>query len=152
MTDITLDLNNYRVNLRVAAIVRREDEVLLCRPVDRQWWYLPGGRIKTNEDSLTAMHRELTEEIGPGFEVLRPVIAAENFFELEGRNFHELSTYYEVAWHGEELAGTEENELEVFEWCPLSKISGLTLKPDFVIPRILEPRTELELIVHRENQ
>ncbi|QDU48641.1 NUDIX hydrolase [Gimesia panareensis] len=151
MTDITLDLNEYRINLRVAAIVRREDEVLLCRPVDRDWWYLPGGRIKTNEDSLTAVHRELIEEIGPGFEVLRPVIAAENFFELEGQNFHELSTYYEVAWHGDALAGTEENDLEIFEWCSLSDLTDLPLKPDFVKPRILEPRAELELIVHREN-
>jgi ADP-ribose pyrophosphatase YjhB (NUDIX family) len=151
MTDITLDLYNYRVNLRVAAIVRREDEVLLARPLGDDWLYLPGGRIKVNEDSLTAVHRELTEEIGPDFEVLRPVIAAENFFELDGQNFHEISTYYEVAWHGAEIAGTEETPLEEFIWYPLAELSDLIIKPDFVKPRILEPRAALELIVHREN-
>ncbi|HAW27319.1 MAG TPA: hypothetical protein DCY03_04245, partial [Planctomycetaceae bacterium] len=59
MTDICIDLNEYRVNLRVAAIVRREDAVLLCRPPGHDWWFLPGGRIKVNEDSLTAVRREL---------------------------------------------------------------------------------------------
>jgi len=151
MADITIDLNQYRVNLRVAGIVRREDEVLLCRALEDEWWYLPGGRIKTNEDSLTALERELTEEIGPDFKVLRPVIAAENFFELKGRHFHELSTYYEVAWHGDALSGDQENDLEEFVWCPLSQVADRSIKPDFVIPRILDPRPELELIVHRDN-
>ncbi|WP_417387318.1 NUDIX hydrolase [Gimesia sp.] len=152
MTDICIDLNEYRVNLRVAAIVRREEEVLLCRPPDDEdWWFLPGGRVRVNEDSLTAVQRELTEEIGPGFAVQRPVAVVENFFDLDNRRFHEICTFYEVAWHGTAIAATVEDVLEVFDWFSLSDLSDVVLKPELIKERILNPRAELELILNREN-
>jgi ADP-ribose pyrophosphatase YjhB (NUDIX family) len=152
MTDISLDLNEYRVNLRVAAIVRRGEDVLLCRPPDDEdWWFLPGGRIKVNEDSLTAVQRELTEEIGPGFEVRKPTAIVENFFDLEERRFHEICTVYEVTWHGGLIAATVEDVQEVFGWFSLAELSDVVLKPDLIKQRILNPRAELELIVNREN-
>ena len=63
MNDIAINVNGYLVNLRVGAIVSRGDDVLVCRMKDKNWWFLPGGRIKTNESSLTALQRELAEEI-----------------------------------------------------------------------------------------
>ncbi|MFH1300235.1 MAG: NUDIX domain-containing protein [Planctomycetota bacterium] len=151
MTDITVDLNGYRVNLRVAAIVTCGAEVLLCRPPGHDWWFLPGGRIKTNEDSHIALRRELTEEIGPGFEVIRPAIIVENFFDLDGRHFHEICTIFEVAWNGGELNGNPEQYEEVFAWFPREQLADLVLKPDFIKETILKPRPGLELIVNREN-
>lgn len=151
MTDITVDLNGYRVNLRVAAIVTRGAEVLLCRPRGHDWWFLPGGRIKTNEDSHDALHRELTEEIGPGFEVIRPRVIVENFFDLDGRPFHEICTIYEVAWNGGELNGDPAEYEEVFAWFSREQLADIVLKPEFIKQSILKPRTSLELIVNREN-
>ncbi len=152
MTDICLDMNEYRVNLRVAAIVRRGDAVLLCRPPGHDWWFLPGGRIKVNEDSLTAMRRELTEEIGPGFEVRKPTVIVENFFDLEDRRFHEICTVYEVTWHGGLIAATVDDVQEEFDWFSLAELRDVVLKPDLIKQRILNPQTELELIVNRENK
>lgn len=152
MTDICIDVNEYRVNLRVAAIVQRGDEVLLCRPPGHDWWFLPGGRIKVNEDSLTAVRRELNEEIGPGFEVQKPTAIVENFFNLDDRRFHEICTIYEVTWHGAALTATVEDVTEVFGWFSLAELSDVVLKPDFIKQRILNPRAELELIVNRENR
>ncbi|WNV04128.1 NUDIX domain-containing protein [Candidatus Methylospira mobilis] len=65
---------------------------------DENWWFLPGGRIKTNESSLMAIKRELCEEIGDSFHVLRPAVCSENFFEHDGQYFHEVCIYYEVQW------------------------------------------------------
>ncbi|MCH9653353.1 MAG: NUDIX domain-containing protein [Planctomycetes bacterium] len=151
MTDITVDLNGYRVNLRVAAIVTRGAEVLLCRPCDQDWWYLPGGRIKTNESSSTAIQRELTEEIGAGFKVIRPMITAENFFDLEGQCFHEMSIYYEVAWSKGEIQGTQKGIDEVFEWIPRERLCEIVLKPDFIKEHILNPSPDFELVIHRDG-
>lgn len=152
MTDICLDMNEYRVNLRVAAIVRRGDAVLLCRPPGHDWWFLPGGRIKVNEDSLTAVRRELTEEIGPGFEVRKPTAIVANFFDLEERRFHEICTVYEVTWHGGLIAATVDDVQEEFDWFSLTELRDVVLKPDLIKQRILNPQTELELIVNRENK
>ena len=151
MTDITVDLNVYRVNLRVAAIVTCGAEVLLCRPSGHDWWFLPGGRIKTNEDSHTALRRELTEEIGPGFEVMRPAIIVENFFDLDSRCFHEICTIFEVTWNGGELNGNPEQYEEVFAWFPREQLADIVLKPDFLKEPINNPQNGLQLILNRDN-
>lgn len=90
MTDITMDLGGCRVNLRVAAIVTKGQEVLVCRLRSEDWWFLPGGRIKTNESSIDALTRELREEIGDAFRIRRAIVVAESFFDLHGVSFHEL--------------------------------------------------------------
>ena len=151
MTDITVDLKGYRVNLRVAAIVTFAESILLCRPRGHDWWFLPGGRIKVNEDSLAALKRELTEEIGPAFEIIRPRLIVENFFDLDGTPFHELCTIYEVAWQGGELNGNPAEYEEIFAWFPREQLAELVLKPDFMKEQILQPQPGLQLILNRDN-
>jgi 8-oxo-dGTP diphosphatase len=52
--------------IRVSAILRSEDRVLLCRHEkgDRSYWLLPGGGVNSGESLVDALHRELREEVG----------------------------------------------------------------------------------------
>lgn len=52
--------------IRVAAILRWGDGILLCRHVKRgeEHWLLPGGGVRSGETMLRALHRELEEETG----------------------------------------------------------------------------------------
>jgi ADP-ribose pyrophosphatase YjhB (NUDIX family) len=153
MTDITFDLDDQRFNLRVAAIVTRGDEVLLCRVWDEDWWFLPGGRIKTNETSLEALDRELTEEIGRDFRVVRPLVCSENFFDLDGRSFHEICTFYEVEWTGGPVQQRQVTQgvAEVRCWMPRHDLLAVDLRPSFIKEHIVRPKPGLELVIHREN-
>lgn len=57
---------NYRFNARVSAIIYNKDKtkVLLFKINDgRDFYMLPGGRIELNEDSKTAISREINEEL-----------------------------------------------------------------------------------------
>jgi ADP-ribose pyrophosphatase YjhB (NUDIX family) len=52
--------------IRVSAILRWKDRMLLCRheKPGKQYWLLPGGGVNAGESLVDALHRELAEEIG----------------------------------------------------------------------------------------
>ena len=52
--------------IRVSAILRREDRILLIRQEKggREYWLLPGGGVNAGESLDEALRRELTEEVG----------------------------------------------------------------------------------------
>jgi 8-oxo-dGTP diphosphatase len=52
--------------IRVSAILRREDRILLCRHEKggKEYWLLPGGGVNSGESLVDALHRELAEEVG----------------------------------------------------------------------------------------
>jgi ADP-ribose pyrophosphatase YjhB (NUDIX family) len=52
--------------IRVSALLRWEDRILLCRheKADREYWLLPGGGVNSGESLVQALRRELAEELG----------------------------------------------------------------------------------------
>jgi 8-oxo-dGTP diphosphatase len=52
--------------IRVSAILRWKDRVLLCRheKPGKEYWLLPGGGVNSGESLVDALHRELDEEVG----------------------------------------------------------------------------------------
>jgi 8-oxo-dGTP diphosphatase len=68
--------------IRVSALLRWEDRILLCRheKPGKEYWLLPGGGVNSGESLLDALRRELMEEVGVGKELTLegPVAIAES--------------------------------------------------------------------------
>ncbi len=68
--------------LRVSALLRRGNRLLLCRHEKggRPYWLLPGGGVDGGETLIRALRRELAEELGIGedFPLEGPIAIAES--------------------------------------------------------------------------
>jgi ADP-ribose pyrophosphatase YjhB (NUDIX family) len=148
--DISLFINGFKFNLRVGAVVTHDDRILLCNIRGRDYWFLPGGRIKTNESSLDAIERELSEEIGEGYRVMRPLVCAENFFENDATLFHEICFFYEVKWLRDRITKHREKDNEIFEWVETKYLGNYNLKPEIIKNYIVDKRESTEIVIQRD--
>lgn len=85
--NLDYEINNNRFNARVSAIIYNYDKtkILLFKMKDRDFYRLPGGRIELNEDSLSAIKREIIEELGFQLDFQLCAIQ-ENFLKLSNKN------------------------------------------------------------------
>ena len=95
--DISVMINNKKLNIRVGIIFRYEDKVLV--EVPKYNFYnsvVPGGRIKIGEYSIDAIKREIKEEMG--FELLDSklgfVKTLEEMFTFNNIDYHEIFFIY----------------------------------------------------------
>ena len=94
--DISVELENYKLNVRTCAFIRCKGEILVCEHKNKNYYSLPGGRVKVGEDSKEALLRELKEELNYdlGENDLRITRVIENFFVSKGQNVHEYLFVY----------------------------------------------------------
>ncbi len=122
-------------NLRVAAILTRGAEILLCTVEGLGYWFLPGGRIRFGETASAALARELAEELGHQFPAGELALVAENIYAA-GRLEHEVGFYYRLAWP----AGLDPGALDggepghTFRWAPAAGLDSLLFEPARLAP------------------
>ena len=61
---LSFDVGAGKFQARAAAIIRREDHILIHRMIRDPFWTLPGGRVEFGEDAATTVAREIAEELG----------------------------------------------------------------------------------------
>lgn len=91
--DLTIDLDKFKLNIRVAVLVRTDDGILFEKGKDGYYFVL-GGRVKIGESSLEAAKREVLEEVFVEVHDLKLVSLIENFFTKGESSFHEICFVY----------------------------------------------------------
>lgn len=94
--DISLMINEYKFNYRVACIIKNGDKILLHKSKKDDFYALPGGRVMIGEDSASTLKREFEEEMGAKIEVKNFLGLVENFFEYNEKKYHELMLLFEA--------------------------------------------------------
>lgn len=103
--DLKIDIDGARLNVRVGAIIRHgEDIIVEISKVGRNS-VIPGGRIQINEKSSLALKRELKEELHFDIDASKAKLLKvfENFFTYDDKDFHEIYFLYEYILSEEEF-------------------------------------------------
>ena len=134
--DISLMIEDYRFNYRVATIIRNGDKVLLHKNENDDFYAIPGGRIKIGEDSISALKREVYEEIGVNIKVNKMIGLVENFFEYDGKKCHEVMIVFSSSfdkdsnlYNQEIIKGIEKNKQLNLVWKSFNEIKDLDVRP-----------------------
>ncbi len=122
--DINFKGEDYTFNFRVAALIRNENKILVEKNNQVDYYGLVGGRCKLGEDSISALKREILEEIGEETEYIRSVGMIENFFisRYTHTPYHEILIIHELKFKNPQvyeqdgIINQEEKENAKFYW------------------------------------
>ena len=137
--DITIDVEEYKLNVRAAGIIIHNNKILTHRNTKSDHYALIGGRVEIGEDSETTLKREIMEEMGKEIEITGYISTIENFFQMDSQKYHEIMFVHKAEFKNKKDQKIEEtiNNIEgkdylVYEWIPLEKIDEYPIKPEVV--------------------
>jgi 8-oxo-dGTP diphosphatase len=127
-----------REKLVTAAIIRKDDSVLLARrsPGERLagFWEFPGGKVESGETPESCLARELIEELGIRAKIGKKV--AESSYNYEHGNFRLVA--YSVEWISGEPSPNVHDRLD---WVKIDDLNSYQLLPaDIPIVECLQMR------------
>ena len=152
--DLTIDIKDYKLNVRAACIIKHNNKVLLHKSDDKEHYCLIGGRVEIGESSENTIRREIKEELDKEIEIKGYISTIENFFTFEGSKYHEYMFVYEAEFREdkdklieETLSNIEGKDYLKYYWVDLKEIDNVNIKPK-VIKDILK---EGKYPVHKIN-
>lgn len=134
--DITLDVEEYKLNIRAAGVIIHNGKILAHRNINSDHYALVGGRVQIGENSAKTVKREMQEELGKNIEITSYIATIENFFEMKGSKYHEILFVHQAEFINEEdkkieytLKNKEGKDYLQYEWLDLNKIEEYPLYP-----------------------
>lgn len=152
--DITIDVENYILNVRAAGVIIHNNKILAHRNINSNHYALVGGRVQIGEDSETTVKREIEEELGKEVKITGYISTIENFFEMKGSKYYEILFVHRAEFVDENdqkidyiLKNVEGKDYLQYEWLDLDKIDEYPILPN-VTKEILK---EDKFPIHRIN-
>lgn len=134
--DITLDVEDYKLNIRTAGVIIHNGKILAHRNINSDHYALVGGRVQIGENSAKTVKREMQEELGKNIEIISYIATIENFFEMKGSKYHEILFVHQAEFINDEdkkieytLKNKEGKDYLQYEWLDLNKIEEYPLYP-----------------------
>lgn len=145
--NIDFEKDNYRFNARASAVILNEEKnkILLFKVEDgRDYFLLPGGRIELYEDSLTAIKREVMEELGFNINFNLCSIQ-ENFVIKDNKKITQYSFCYKGIYNGviqSDRFVCKDNDNQYFYWIDINKLSNYRVYPESTFKLINSEKLE----------
>ena len=154
--DLCVKIDDGILNIRVGAIIMKENRFLMVENDHFDHLYSVGGRIKFGETAEEAVVREVFEETGVKMEIDRLGFIHENFFlgdslNKQGNIVHEISFFFymKVPSSFEPVCNsfTEDGNKENLVW--ISANHNKKYYPEFFKPELSNPSNEVKHFVTR---
>ncbi len=152
--DLTIDIEDYKLNVRAAGIITHNGKVLLHKNQEESNYALLGGRVTIGENSEDAIKREIAEETGKDIEITGYISTIENFFKTEKAKYHEIMFVYQAEFVNEEdrkitetIKNIEGEDYVHYEWIDINEMDKYDVRPA-TIKEILK---EKKFPVHKIN-
>lgn len=96
--DLSIMIDDVKLNIRVGLIIKYDNKILVEKNKHVDFAVVPGGRVKTLENTHTTLLREINEELGINIsnEKIEMTSLIENFFVFDNKKYHELYFLYKV--------------------------------------------------------
>lgn len=134
--DITIDVDDYKLNVRAAGIMIHNGKILVHRNVNSDHYALIGGRVEIGESSADTVKREIKEELGKNIEITGYISTIENFFKRKGSKYHEIMFVHKIEFTNEEdkkieytMKNIEGKDYLQYEWIDIDSIDEYPLLP-----------------------
>lgn len=85
------------VNLLSRALIVDQGKILLAHYTDESFSFLPGGYVEHGEATITALHREIAEDLKIPIDIHAFVGCLENMWENEDEPYHEINFIFRVS-------------------------------------------------------
>ena len=113
-------------------VLIKDGYLLVCRPVGKNYCYLPGGHVEFFETAQEALQREWQEELDCSCEVGSFLnFFEERFTDSDERKHHEYTFLYRVncaSLHANEDVKSNQAHI-AFEWVPVKDLRKHPLLP-----------------------
>ena len=150
--DIDITKNNKRFNTRASAIIYNKDKtkILLFKIKGRDFYMLPGGRINYFEDSLSAIKREINEELGFNLD-FKFCSVQEVFLRKDDKQIMQYCFCYKGVYEKdikEEIINSLDEKNQYFCWSDIDKLNDYNIVPKSNLELIDKDITHL---IDKEN-
>lgn len=142
MKDLSIMVEGVKLNVRTTGVFTKDGKVLVHKCPGYGHYALPGGRVQANEDSITALKREVKEELNLETENISFMAVIENFFKAPECDFHEYMWMIKAdfkdktAYEKEIVSGEEDGEKITFEWLDIEKLDEVDFRPKAAVQYI----------------
>ncbi len=120
------------------ALIKKENKILLCRSVSRDYYFFPGGHVELGEISSDALVREMKEERGSDVKNLKFIGLIENIYSEKENTKYEINIVFEAEEENSDIETvTREDHIE-FEFLSLEEIKKTDIRPVPLKEKIIE--------------
>lgn len=124
------------VSIIVRAIIVHKNAILLCSVKGSGYYFLPGGHVESGENSVSAIKRELREDVGGIVKDIKHIGVFECEFLRKNVENHEINLLFHISLYSYDITCLEDH-IE-YTWMSLDDFASCVMLPSSLHSHIMQ--------------